>query len=68
MPTASIVLGLIALVFTAIAALCGYVWWRVTKSPGDDNPLGGLAMLAALIAGGLAFVFGLLAVLLARRG
>lgn len=68
MPTASIVLGVVALVFTAIAALCGYVWWRVTNSPGDDNPLGGLAMLAAMIAGGLAFVFGLLAVLLARRG
>lgn len=68
MPTASIVLGVIAVVFTAIAALCGYVWWRVTNSPGDDNPLGGLAMLVAFLAGGLAFVFGLLAVLLARRG
>lgn len=68
MPTASIVLGIIAVIFTAIAALCGYVWWRVVNSPGDDNPVGGLAMLVALIAGGLAFVFGLLAVLLARRG
>ena len=68
MPTASIVLGVIAVVFTAIAAFCGYVWWRVTNSPGDDNPLGGLAMLVAFLAGGLAFVFGLLAVLLARRG
>lgn len=68
MPTASIVLGIIAVIFAAFAALCGYVWWRVTSSPGDDNPIGGLAFLVAIIAGGLAFVFGLLAVLLARRG
>lgn len=68
MPTASIVLGIVAVIFAVIAALCGYVWWRVASSPGDDNPLGGLAMLAALIAGGLAFALGLVAVLLARRG
>ncbi len=68
MPTASVVFFVLAAVFTVIAALCGYVWWRVTNSPGDDNPIGGLAILVAFIAGGLAFVFGLLAVLLARRG
>ncbi|MBM4784496.1 MAG: hypothetical protein GQE15_43075 [Archangiaceae bacterium] len=68
MPTASIVLGILAVIFATIAALCGYVWWRVVTSPGDDNPLGGLAMLVAMIAGGLAFGFALIAMLLARRG
>ncbi|MDX2011090.1 MAG: disulfide bond formation protein B [Myxococcaceae bacterium] len=61
-------LVVIALGFAVIAACGVSVWWRVVSSPGDDNPIGGLAFLVAIVAGALALASGLVAALLARRG
>jgi hypothetical protein len=61
-------LVVIALGFAAIAAFGAYVWWRVVSGPGDDNPIGGLAIVVAVMAGALALAFGLMAALIARRG
>jgi hypothetical protein len=58
-------LVVIALGFAAFGA---YVWWRVVSGPGDDNPIGGLAIVVAVMAGALALAFGLMAALIARRG
>lgn len=67
MPTGTIVFSVIAAVLAALAGLCLYVWWRVISSPGDDNPVGGLAFLGALVFGALALVSTVLAVVLSRR-
>jgi hypothetical protein len=56
-----------ALGFAAVGAFGAYVWWRVVHSPGDDNPIGGLALLVAVTCGALALGCGLLAAVLARR-
>jgi hypothetical protein len=61
-------LVVIALGFAACAAFGAYVWWRVVSGPGDDNPIGGLALLVAVGCGALALGCGLLAALLTRRG
>lgn len=61
-------LVVIALGFAAIAAFGAYVWWRVVSGPGDDNPIGGLAIVVAVMAGALALAVGLMAALIARRG
>ncbi len=61
-------LVVIALGFAAIAAFGAYVWWRVVSGPGDDNPIGGLGIVVAVMAGALALAFGLMAALIARRG
>jgi hypothetical protein len=57
----------IGLGFAAVAAFGAYVWWRVARGPGDDNPIGGLALLVAVTCGALALGCGLLAALLAKR-
>ncbi len=67
MPTGTTVFALIAAMLVVLAGLCLSVWWRVFNSPGDDNPLGGLAFLGALIFGTLALVSAVLAVVLSRR-
>lgn len=68
MPTGAIVFSVIAAVLAVLTGLCLYVWWRVVSSPGDDNPVGGLAMLAGLVFGALAIGSAVLAVVLSRRG
>ncbi|MDP3234155.1 MAG: hypothetical protein Q8S33_21875 [Myxococcales bacterium] len=68
MPTGTIVFLVIAAVFAALTGLCLNVWWRVVSSPGDDNPVGGLAMLAGLVFGALAIVSAVIALVISRRG
>ena len=67
MPTGTTVFALIAAMLIFLAGLCLSVWWRVFNSPGDDNPVGGLAFLGALVFGMLALVSAVLAVVLSRR-
>ncbi len=67
MPTGTIVFSVIAAVLAVLTGLCLYVWWRVVSSPGDDNPVGGLAMLAALVFGALTIVCAVIAFVI-RRG
>lgn len=67
MPTGAIVLSVIAAVLAVLGGLCLYVWWRVISSPGDDNPVGGLAMLAGLAFGALAIVSAAIALVISRR-
>lgn len=67
-PTGAIVFSVIAAMLTVLTGLCLYVWWRVVSSPGDDNPVGGLAMLAGLVFGALAIVSAVIAFVISRRG
>lgn len=67
MPTGTIVFGVIAAVLAVLTGLCAFVWWRVVSSPGDDNPVGGLAMLAALVFGALTLSSALIAFVISRR-
>ncbi len=67
MPTGTIVFSVIAAVFAVLTGLCLYVWWRVISSPGDDNPVGGLAMLAGLVFGTLAIASAVIAFVISRR-
>lgn len=56
------------LALSAIAALLGalstFVWWRVSRSPGDDNPLKGFAAIAAFGFWSLSVLLGLASVAL----
>lgn len=67
MPTGTIVFLVIAAVFAVLTGLCLYVWWRVVSSPGDDNPVGGLAMLAGLVFGALTIACAAIAFVISRR-
>jgi hypothetical protein len=53
--------------FALVAAFGFWVWWRVVNRPGDDNPIGGVALLAAAITRALAVTFGAIAALVGRR-
>ncbi|MDP1920124.1 MAG: hypothetical protein Q8L14_28015 [Myxococcales bacterium] len=66
MPTGTIVFSVIAAVLAVLTGLCLYVWWRVVSSPGDDNPVGGLAMLAGLVFGALTIVCAVIAFVIRR--
>ena len=67
MPKGAIVFGVIAAVLAVLTSLCLFVWWRVVSSPGDDNPVGGLAMLAAMIFGALTLVSAVIALVISQR-
>jgi uncharacterized membrane protein len=67
MRTSSIVSAIFAVLLAALAAFGASLWWRVIHSPGDDNPIAGLGLLVALVAGSLALALGVLAARLRRR-
>lgn len=61
MVTTLLVLSGIAGLFGALAT---FVWWRVSRNPGDDNPLKGLSAIAAIGFWVLAVLLGLVSLAL----
>lgn len=51
----------------ALAGAGCWLWWKVVHSPGDDNPIGLIGAMAAVLFGGLGALAFLGAALLRRR-